>query len=334
MAPWPTSLLEVLRSLAVFATTATSIWLVNFIRLHVLHTSTLSRYLHNGNHGTDGKGNASSWACVTGASDGIGRAFVEELASHGFNVVLHGRNKDKLQKLRDTLQAQYPSRSFQLLIIDASDRDSWSAPITDFVSEFEKSNARLTVLVNNVGGGARPFYLFEPMGKRPAQSVLAHIDMNATFPAVLTHALLPLLSKSQPALILTLSSFAAVFPIQYLGLYSGSKAFNQAWSESLAREMEPEGLDIEVMTLMLARVLSAVNRGREFDNITVPTSKVFVRAALNKVGCGKLVVVPYWAHELQILAVKLLPTWLIAKTVAAGVPDEIAWERRDDKVEK
>ncbi|KEF59337.1 uncharacterized protein A1O9_04181 [Exophiala aquamarina CBS 119918] len=334
MAQWSTSLFEVLRSLAIFATTATSIWLVNFIRLHVLHTSTLGRYLHNGKHGIDSKDNTGSWACVTGASDGIGYCFAEELASRGFNVVLHGRNKDKLQKLRDTLQAQYPSRSFHLLIIDASDRDSWNAPMTDFVSEFEESNARLTVLVNNVGGVAGPFYMFEPMGERPAKSVIAHIDINATFPAVFTHALLPLLSKNQPALILNLCSFASVFPPPYLALYSGSKAFNQAWSEGLAREMEAEGLDIEVMAIMLARVRSAINRGREFDNITVPTSQVFARAALNKVGCGRLVVVPYWAHELLIAAVKVLPGWLTSKMIAAGIPEEIAWERRNENGKK
>lgn len=38
-----------------------------------------------------------SWAVVTGATDGIGFGFCEELASLGFNICLISRNGDKLQ---------------------------------------------------------------------------------------------------------------------------------------------------------------------------------------------------------------------------------------------
>jgi 17beta-estradiol 17-dehydrogenase / very-long-chain 3-oxoacyl-CoA reductase len=53
-------------------------WLRCFRRIFPLN---LSKY---------GKG---SWALVTGASDGIGRGFVEELVKAGMNVVMVARNK-------------------------------------------------------------------------------------------------------------------------------------------------------------------------------------------------------------------------------------------------
>ena len=37
------------------------------------------------------------WAVVTGASDGIGAAFCEQLAQSGFNIVLISRTKSKLE---------------------------------------------------------------------------------------------------------------------------------------------------------------------------------------------------------------------------------------------
>ncbi|XP_068849372.1 inactive hydroxysteroid dehydrogenase-like protein 1 isoform X2 [Capricornis sumatraensis] len=37
------------------------------------------------------------WAVVSGATDGIGRAYAEELASRGLNIVLISRNQEKLQ---------------------------------------------------------------------------------------------------------------------------------------------------------------------------------------------------------------------------------------------
>ena len=36
------------------------------------------------------------WALVTGASDGLGKCYAEEFAKMGFNIVLVGRNFDKL----------------------------------------------------------------------------------------------------------------------------------------------------------------------------------------------------------------------------------------------
>lgn len=50
---------------------------------YFLYPSPLHRYLGN----QQGK---SSWALVTGASDGIGEGFAHELCSHGFNVIIMG----------------------------------------------------------------------------------------------------------------------------------------------------------------------------------------------------------------------------------------------------
>ncbi len=40
---------------------------------------------------------ANSWALVTGASDGIGKGFCQELANKGFNIILIARNPEKLK---------------------------------------------------------------------------------------------------------------------------------------------------------------------------------------------------------------------------------------------
>jgi 17beta-estradiol 17-dehydrogenase / very-long-chain 3-oxoacyl-CoA reductase len=64
--------------------------------------------------------NAEPWAIVTGGSDGIGRGYVEELLFRGFNVIVHGRSKEKLAKLKVDLERQYPTRSIATVIADAS----------------------------------------------------------------------------------------------------------------------------------------------------------------------------------------------------------------------
>lgn len=50
------------------------------------------------------------WAVVTGASDGIGRAYAEQLAAKGLNVVLISRTLSKLEDVSTTIQQKFKVR--------------------------------------------------------------------------------------------------------------------------------------------------------------------------------------------------------------------------------
>ena len=62
----------------------------------------------------------NSWAVVTGASDGIGRGFCEELARIGFNIVLISRTKTKLDTVAKSLTEINPSIKTKIIIYDFS----------------------------------------------------------------------------------------------------------------------------------------------------------------------------------------------------------------------
>ena len=48
-----------------------------------------------------------SWACVTGCTDGIGKAYVEALAKRGLNIVLISRTLDKLKEQAKFLEKHH-----------------------------------------------------------------------------------------------------------------------------------------------------------------------------------------------------------------------------------
>ena len=98
-----------------------------FLTLKVVHFATpyltpskLHRYRHDGN----------SWALVTGSTSGIGEGFAHALANKKFNLLLHGRNQNKLDKLVKELNTQYPDVQVKTVIADVSDVDVDVSAIT------------------------------------------------------------------------------------------------------------------------------------------------------------------------------------------------------------
>ena len=136
--------------------------IASFIWLHLCQSGNLDRYLRT----QSGK---SPWAIVTGASDGVGRGFVEELLDRGFNIVLHGRNESKLERNIKELRMQWPQRDFRLLILDASTAAKDSANIQQALRPLEHLD--LKVLINNVGGNGGEETFLELIEEQSAESV-------------------------------------------------------------------------------------------------------------------------------------------------------------------
>ena len=116
---------------------------LKFLRFVYLYTrpSSIKRYLY---------GN-SPWALVTGASDGIGFGIAQELALNGFNVVLHGRNPEKLMRTKIQHQCQFGHVEVRTAVLDAF--TATSQQMDELIASLDGLN--LTVLVNNVAGGAK-----------------------------------------------------------------------------------------------------------------------------------------------------------------------------------
>ncbi|KAJ6603589.1 hypothetical protein DFH09DRAFT_1124646 [Mycena vulgaris] len=318
----PTSTLTtVLTAFGTLIATYYAYSICSFLYLFIFHRSTISRYLQPAiTPSASSTSEHRSWALITGASDGIGLGFAHELASDGFNIILHGRSPTKLAAVETALKAQYPHISTRLFVLDAY---PCSAPaIDDYVRGLAKDGLCISVLVNNIGGGSLVSPTFRPLTHVMAVEVQKLFDLNVGFPTLLTRALLPVMQE--PALVLNLGSFVSHIPGPWLTVYAGSKAFNMSWSRSLRLELRAEGKDVEVMGLVVGEVQSAGHPGPVGPIMC--SSRTLARSALDKVGCGRHTVAPWWRHAAILALVGCLPeallNWSMVRTTRRYMEEE------------
>lgn len=179
-----------------------SLRLLRFTRIYT-RPSSLKRYQNSA-------GDQKSWALVTGSTDGIGQELALQLASQGFNIFLHGRNRTKLLATKKRLLLASPNTEVALLIADAT------AVGQDLIKGLRTiveqiGNSHLTVLVNNIGGGGPPNMapLYKTLDQYTASDVDGTMSLNVRFTVLLTASVLPILLRSgKPALIMNIGSAA------------------------------------------------------------------------------------------------------------------------------
>ncbi|EEH16132.1 hypothetical protein PABG_06219 [Paracoccidioides brasiliensis Pb03] len=254
-----------------------------------------------------------SYALVTGSTEGTGTEFARELCRYGFNIVLHGRNPEKLSHVEASLRREFPLAKFRHFIFDASQpTHSLDEAVTRTLHDIP-----LAILVNNVGGtGGQIRSQYTTLKGHTNDEADRIINVNLRFMTQLTRVLLPLLERHSPALIVNISSVTAV-GMPYLTVYAGTKAYIQSFTNGLNMEMKAEGKQIDVMSMVLASVQTAGNPlGRGFF---VPTPDKIARSSLRRVGCGCVSVTPYWRHRLQKLAMDVLPAALVRRLVVYNI---------------
>lgn len=274
------------------------------LQLFVLPTTNFAKY------GGTKKSNSQKkyWACVTGASDGIGKEYAYGLAARGFNVLLVSRTESKLVELQKNLVQKYGSQGVEVdyLSMDcAQNKDADYAALKDKIA-----NKKITVLVNNVGLSHDIPVSFLDTDEKEMNDI---ITINNVSTLRTTKIVLPNMMESVSqngdvkGLILTMGSFGALFPSPLLATYSGSKAFLQNWSSALSGELKEHDIDCElVLSYLVTSKMSKIRR----STVLIPTPKQFVRSVLN--GCGyrggaqerMSTMTPYWSHGLYHFVVE------------------------------
>ncbi|MCV0395712.1 MAG: SDR family oxidoreductase [Rhizobiaceae bacterium] len=169
---------------------------------------------------------------ITGGGSGIGRALAEAFLAKGNDVIVTGRNRDRLR------QVEKANPGIHARQLDVDDPDAISAFSRLIVQDFPALN----VLVNNAG-----IMRAETVEDGTTATAEATITTNLLGPIRLTSALLPHLMSRPAAAVLTVSSGLAFLPRAAFPTYCATKAAIHSYSQSLRAQMR--GTPVQVIEL-------------------------------------------------------------------------------------
>ena len=318
MSPISINIFAVIGAISV---TVLSVKLLSFLWLFA-RPSSIHRYIQ-----------PDSYALITGATAGIGRAIAPVLLDEGSNIILHGRNLDKLRKLQGEMQSRFPNRKTLILVASALDPSAAVPTIEKFIKD---NDLCVTILVNNVGGtGPEMFDFphFNAFHETPPDVIDRMVTLNAIFPTQLARTLIPLLGRTSSSetqrrsLILTLGSYTGAAGIPMVTAYAGAKGFNHSWSKALAWELELLKLPVDSMGIVVGAVVSQGNP--DPVSLATPSSSTFARAIVDRVGCGRRLIIAHFWQAAQVALFENLPEWLQGRILKKEMWRRHIEERRE-----
>ncbi|MFC7595368.1 SDR family oxidoreductase [Terrabacter sp. GCM10028922] len=175
-------------------------------------------------------GQARPTALITGGGTGIGAAIARRLSRDGFDVVVAGRRREKLDEVVAGIEGE--AGSARALVMDVTDPESVTAGVG--------SLDRCDVIVNNAGG-ALGVTRVEDADPAEWEQMYA---TNVVGTLRVTQAVLPLLRRSARATIVDVSSIAGERVYEGGGGYVAAKHGTSVVSETLRLELNGENIRV------------------------------------------------------------------------------------------
>ena len=196
-------------------------------------------------------------AIVTGANRGLGQAIAADFVREGAHVVLAARDAEALRGVADELAAERPAPEQQVL---AEPTDvSRAEEVERVVGRTVDALGRVDVLVCNAG-------VYGPTGASETVDWgewVRAVEINLFGTVLCCRAVLPIMRRQGAGKIVTLSGGGATAPLPRISAYAASKAAVVRFTETLAKEVEDTGIDVNAVapgalnTRLLDEILEA-----------------------------------------------------------------------------
>ncbi|VVP66502.1 3-phenylpropionate-dihydrodiol/cinnamic acid-dihydrodiol dehydrogenase [Pseudomonas fluorescens] len=223
-------------------------------------------------------------ALVTGASSGIGAVYADRLARLGYDLILVARSQAKLNALATRLSDE-TGRTVEVVAADLTDKADVRR-----VEQILRSDASITLLVNNAGVGA-----VMPLLGSPVDDMEDMINLNITALTRLAYAVAPGFVARGAGTVINIASIVAIAPEILNGVYGGTKAFVLALSQSMHHELADKGVRVQAVLPGATATDFWSEAGHPVENLPpeiVMSAQEMVDAALAGLASGEVVTIP------------------------------------------
>lgn len=258
---------------------------------------------------------SKSYALITGASCGLGKAFAYELAARNYNLILVALPGESLPALAYNLslfgvEAHYYET-------DLTHRENVLQ-----MTEWVNSNFELSVLINNAGiGGTKRFIEADP------EYLNNIIQLNVMSTALITRTLLHNLMKQKQSYILNVSSMAAFSPMGYKTVYPATKAFVHHFSRGLYQELKHTNIFVSVVNpgpmTTNADSCARINRQGVLAKFSAMSPEQVAKISIRQLFRKDSLIMLNWANGIQWLLIKIIPIWLRLPLITKVIEREV-----------
>lgn len=174
-------------------------------------------------------------ALITGASSGFGRATALKFAEHGWDVIITGRRKEKLEELEHIILDTYETKVYSLCF-DVRDRKAVKIEL-DALPHFWKE---IDVLVNNAGLASGMSAIYDG----DIDDWEKMIDTNVKGLLYVSRSILPWMIDRKRGHVINIGSTAGKDAYAYGNVYCGSKFAVDAITKSMRIDLLPHGIKV------------------------------------------------------------------------------------------
>jgi len=214
-------------------------------------------------------------ALVTGSSSGLGEAIAIMLATEGAEVIIHGRDEQRTQSVRDKINQSGGKAEYAL-------GDLGTDEGADRVVKAALANGPIDILINNAG-----VYHGQAWMDVTGKEWLDIYNTNVVSGIRMVQRLLPQMRQLGWGRIVQIGSIAAIQPIAIQPDYNAAMAARHNFTVSLARELKGSGITsntvapgamlVESVKSLILGMAAQNNWGEDWDEIEKNAAALFVQ---------------------------------------------------------
>ncbi|RWS22528.1 hydroxysteroid dehydrogenase-like protein 3 [Leptotrombidium deliense] len=243
---------------------------------------------------------------LTGGTDGIGFGLAKQFAKLGHSLVLVGRNPEKLEKTKETIETLLkPGKSVITIVADLSNLDSLTCQKME--NSLYEIRDKIGLLVNNAGVFYERPDVFLKIAENDVDNI---VKVNVAAVLKMTKIVLPFLVSNKRGIVVNVGSLAAINPTPLFNVYTASKKFLEYFTSAL--EYEYKNDKVEVQLLQPGIVLTRLADWSKYkpSSLVCPTPDTYAISAIATIGRSNHTT-GYWMHGVMTLIISSIPAPLL-----------------------